>query len=98
MIVLHFNGDSYSDELDFVTWVDKAWWKQYKKNMVENEETIFPIDCWFRTNGSISFDSADDFIDSFDEHSADDDEIKFLQSISGGQDSIGISFEFPDID
>jgi hypothetical protein len=98
MTVLHFKAD-YADEFDveFIAWVDKQWWKQYKKDIYKNDMAIFPTECYFGTNECIEFDSADDFFGSFDEHEADDDQIKFLQRISGGTESIGTSFHFRDL-
>jgi len=99
LVVLHFTGD-YADEFDveFIQWVDRSWWKQYKKDIVEQEDSIFPTDCYFGTNECVSFRSAHDFLDSFDEHLADEEEVKFLQRISGGQDTIGTTFELPEIE
>jgi len=99
MVVLHFSGD-YADEFDieFISWVDKQWWKTYKTNLVKQEQSIFPCDCYFGSNEFITFDSADDFIYSFEAHQSDDEQIKFLQRISGESDCIGTSFEFPEID
>ena len=99
MTVLHFSID-YSDEfeLEFIKWVDKAWWKQYTTDLIDNEDSIFPTDCYFGENECISFRSADDILDCIEEHLADEDEIKFLQRLSNGRDSIGPAFELPEID
>jgi hypothetical protein len=90
---------SWADEIDIetLTWVDRSWWKQYKKEVHDNEDLIFPYVWYIGTNQEIVFDSADEFFGCFEEHDVDDDEIKLLQRLCGGNKFIGQEIYFDDL-
>lgn len=86
----------YADEFDvvgFIACTDKQYEKMYQDSLdafkereesYEDKSSAFPIEIYFGTNEAITFESQEDYFNSFQVESISDEELKVLQKIFGG--------------
>lgn len=94
LVALRFNNN-YDDEFNVegVLIVERTWWENHKKDAL----SLFgphTREGSFGTNEAVVFDNADDYLNSFSEINASQDEIMTLKKLIGDQVGIVSLLEF----